>query len=696
MAEYERLNQLSGQLKVVLELKAIAYCCQSSPIGKLLPNALYVHVCALRYLDVLLQEYERQARNIAQDIEAANIVKFSTKKLKISYLFYPEFNTNPHPSLKASIQVNLESQEVIYQDYSTRDNPPILHRKETFVTSDYPLYNQFAELTRTQEALGLLNNSKSIGTQAGWQERLQAYKVEIQGHRLIQRPDHEFSPRIERHKAAITRNDLSRPVRLALEANLFTQDTNFFDYGCGHGGDVNRMNHQGYTSVGWDPYYSPHTLHHPADIVNLGYVINVIEDTAERREALVNAWQLTRKVLLVSAQVIIADTNRGTIAYGDGVITNRNTFQKYYEQEELKVYIDQVLGVDAIPVALGVYFVFRDEAQAELFRASRFRSGASTPKVRTSIKRFEDYQELLAPLMSFITERGRLPSSGELPQEIEINAEFGTLRRAFHLILQATDPQEWEIISCKRRQDLMVYLALSKFTHRLKTSNLALEVQEDIKALFGTYKQAWIDAEEMLFSLSNQENIIQHCQNSPIGKKLPNSLWIHISALQTIDPLLRLYEGCASRIIGRLEQANVIKFHTKVPKISYLFYADFDVEPHPLLHTSMEIDLRDLRVTYRDYDTDDDPPVLHQKDALVTSEYPFYEKFAKLTRQEEDWGLLDNWRSISHLSGWLKCLADRCAVIKGYQLQWEKDADPYKLKALRATVKTRQARRRNL
>jgi hypothetical protein len=92
---------------------------------------------------------------------------------------------------------------------------------------------------------------------------------------------------------------------------------------------------------------SPRT---PADVVNLGYVINVIEELAERRQALINAWELTRKVMLVAAQVLIDDINRSQVAYGDGIVTSRNTFQKYYEQEELKIYIDQVLDVDAIPL----------------------------------------------------------------------------------------------------------------------------------------------------------------------------------------------------------------------------------------------------------------------------------------------------------------------------------------------------------
>jgi DNA phosphorothioation-associated putative methyltransferase len=113
-------------------------------------------------------------------------------------------------------------------------------------------------------------------------------------------------------------------------------DTTYFDYGCGHGADIEYIQRLGLTSAGWDPHFPPDVPQTPADVVNLGYVINVIEDTAERREALINAWNLAQKVLIVAAQVLIDDRTRGVIAYGDGIITSRNTFQKYYEQEELK------------------------------------------------------------------------------------------------------------------------------------------------------------------------------------------------------------------------------------------------------------------------------------------------------------------------------------------------------------------------
>jgi DNA phosphorothioation-associated putative methyltransferase len=105
---------------------------------------------------------------------------------------------------------------------------------------------------------------------------------------------------IERHRAAIVRTDISRPVRLAIEWAILTNDTTFFDYGCGHGGDVQRVANLGYTSAGWDPYYYPDIPLTAADVVNLGYVLNVIEKPEERREALCKAWELTRQVLIVA------------------------------------------------------------------------------------------------------------------------------------------------------------------------------------------------------------------------------------------------------------------------------------------------------------------------------------------------------------------------------------------------------------
>jgi len=49
------------------------------------------------------------------------------------------------------MQVNLSSLYVHFRDYSSSDNPPILHRKETFVDQTYPNYEKFAKLTAQEE-----------------------------------------------------------------------------------------------------------------------------------------------------------------------------------------------------------------------------------------------------------------------------------------------------------------------------------------------------------------------------------------------------------------------------------------------------------------------------------------------------------------------------------------------------------------
>jgi DNA phosphorothioation-associated putative methyltransferase len=675
----------------------ISMLCQQSKVGKKLPNALYIHASALTALDPKLQQCESQARKLLpESLNNFTLVKFSYDQTKISYLIYPDFDTDPHPELLTSIQVNLETQEVQHRDYSDSQNPPILHRKETFITPDYPHYQTFAELTRQEEEIGLLRETRTIGTRKGWEQRLQEFNVKIEGHQVIPlQTDRQtqFQPKIDRHKAAIHRPDLSKPVRLALEAELFGTETTFFDYGCGHGSDIKRIAERGFVSNGWDPHYHPHTDRTPSEVVNLGYVINVIESQAERREALIDAWRITQRVLIVAAQVLISDISRGQIAYGDGVISSRNTFQKYYEQEELKLYIDQVLNVDSVPVALGIYFVFRDEAQAQSFRASRFHSRATTPRILVATKRFEDYQELLTPLMSFFTERGRLPVSDELRNFETLLAEFGTMRRAFNVIVQATNQDEWDAIADKRRQDILVYLALSNFDNpykRLKLGQFPPTYQTDIKALFGSYQAACTTADLMLFNLGKTGFIATCCQNSRIGRLDEHALYVHISALDALDPMLRLYEGCASRTIGRMDGATLIKFHLHKPKITYLFYPDFDIDPHPKLHTSMQIDLRDLHVRYRNYTNSNNPPVLHRKDAYVTADYPLYEKFAKLTQQQKNWGLLDNMKAIANLEGWLQCLQDNSAELQGHRIVWRKDANPDRVKQLKAQRKTKK------
>ncbi|HEX8196382.1 MAG TPA: DNA phosphorothioation-associated putative methyltransferase [Pyrinomonadaceae bacterium] len=483
----------------------------------------------------------------------------------------------------------------------------------------------------------------------------------------------QFALEIERHRAAIVRKDLSRPVRLALAADLLKKGESFFDYGCGRGEDVRFLTAQEFNAAGFDPYYFPNHELKSADVVNLGYVLNVIENERERHEALLNAWRLARKLLIVAAQVWIGEPGKGHLAFNDGFITARNTFQKYYHQIELKQFIDEVLGVDAIPAGLGIYFVFRDETEAERFRASRFRSNrASLPSIRFQLKNFDDYLPILQPLIDFVSERGRLPVNGELKNETAITKEFRTLSRAFEIIKRSTNLEEWQRIIEKRGEDLLVYIALSRFERRPKFTALPPDLQQDVKAFFGNYKRACDEGDKLLFSLGQSGVIGESCRKSPIGKFVGNALYVHLSALNELNPVLRIYEGCASRTFGQLEQTTLIKFRADKPKVSYLHYPDFDTDPHPALHSSMGANLSSLWVDYRDYSTSENPPILHRKETFVASDYPLYEKFAKLTTQEEKYGLLENPVTIGTKNGWQERLDDKRLKLQGHRIVHQK------------------------
>ena len=480
---------------------------------------------------------------------------------------------------------------------------------------------------------------------------------------------------IERHRAAIKRNDLSRPVKIAISSSILRKENSFFDYGCGHGEDVKFLDNQGFSTNGWDPHYFPENDLKKADVVNLGYVLNVIENEQERRDALKNAWKLAGKLLIVSAQVSVGEPGRGHIAYNDGFITTRNTFQKYFEQSELKQFIDDNLETSAVPAGLGVYFVFRNEADAEAFNASRFRSRATYSLSRIQIKNFADYLPTLQPLMDFIVERGRLPIDGEIENESEIKKEFRTFARAFEVIKRSTDVEEWQKIIEKRRQDLLVYVALSRFQRRPQLTALPEALQADIKAFFGTYKRACDEGDNLLFSLGQPGIIQTACRQSPIGKFVGNALYVHTSALNNLSSTLRVYEGCASRTFGQLEQTTIIKFRGDKPKVSYLYYPDFDADPHPGLHSSMQANLSSLYVDFRDYSSSENPPILHRKETFVEENYPNYKKFVKLTSKEEKLGLLDHPISIGTRNNWQQRLDDKNVKIQGHRVIQNKNIE---------------------
>jgi DNA phosphorothioation-associated putative methyltransferase len=308
----------------------------------------------------------------------------------------------------------------------------------------------------------------------------------------------------------------------------------------------------------------------PADVVSLGYVINLIEDPDERAATLRKAWELCRRLLIVSAQVLVPGRGQAQVEFGDGILTGRGTFQKFFGQVELRSFIEAELEAEAIPADIGIFYVFKDETAGQQFLASRYRRRVAAPRKRIAEIRFEENRELLEPFMAMIATLGRLPEADEYRPATEIEARFGSLNRAFSLIKRVTGASEWEAITRRCAEDLLVYLALGRFRRRPPISVLPLGLQRDIRAFFGNYANGCRLADELLFKAGDADAVDEACGRSAVGKVLPNALYVHRTALDALDPLLRVFEGCARTYLGEIAGANLIKLHRQSGKVSYL------------------------------------------------------------------------------------------------------------------------------
>ena len=112
-----------------------------------------------------------------------------------------------------------------------------------------------------------------------------------------------MSAPVARHRTAMSRLALSRPLATAAADQLLDPTKSIFDYGCGRGDDLRHLSGLGYTVDGWDPTHRPQADRREADVVNLGYVVNVIERPDERAATLRNAWALARNLLIVSSRL---------------------------------------------------------------------------------------------------------------------------------------------------------------------------------------------------------------------------------------------------------------------------------------------------------------------------------------------------------------------------------------------------------
>jgi DNA phosphorothioation-associated putative methyltransferase len=170
----------------------------------------------------------------------------------------------------------------------------------------------------------------------------------------------------------LQRVGFSAPVQSLARHGFLDGARTLFDCGCGRGDDARGLLDNGLVP-GLDHYCAPDNPIRSAHIVNLGFMVNVIEDFDERLLALTRACSLAEQLLVVS--VMLANQNDvGGQPFRDGAMTRHGTFQKYYTQAEIKAFLASALDEEPIPVAPGVLYVFRDKEAEQGFLVDRYRS----------------------------------------------------------------------------------------------------------------------------------------------------------------------------------------------------------------------------------------------------------------------------------------------------------------------------------
>ncbi len=134
-----------------MNLETHRACVEAMRYGKRLPGAVYVVRPGPNDLPVELWKTICRAETAARPDPAWNLLKIHTEQFAVTFLSYPDFDSDPHPALAEATKINVATGSVVRTDYRARPNPPILHRKETFVPQGDPRVPGFAALTKREE-----------------------------------------------------------------------------------------------------------------------------------------------------------------------------------------------------------------------------------------------------------------------------------------------------------------------------------------------------------------------------------------------------------------------------------------------------------------------------------------------------------------------------------------------------------------
>jgi DNA phosphorothioation-associated putative methyltransferase len=646
-------------------------------IGKRVFDDLYLHVSAIDSVrDEAHQALIKAAFKCIPEDQTSmiNVVKLNLRTGKISLLEYEPFEESAFPTLQGGWVIEPSSDSPTYRTYRTSLIPPVLHRKELLVEPNYPGREEWQRLTVEAEELGLFDNTRTIGFRKNWLQIIKGkgFSLTSRGftplgnvHEVEKSENNSKSDLVQRHLTALNRATLSAPVQILIKHGLLSSESSFFDYGCGRGTDMSALKEAGISVGGWDPHYAPENKIQSADVVNLGFVVNVIEDVAERVEAIQKAFSLANKVLAVS--VMLYGPEQPGKPFRDGFLTSRNIFQKYFSQGELKDYLEHALEQQVFMVAPGIALIFSDKDAEQQFNLRRYRStdfterllaakilkvkAARAPKTRTpritkTEQQYAGASEVLERLWTLSLDLGRYPEPIEVSFLDEVLAKTDRYSRALRLLQTHFDQSLLESASTERADELLLYLAAQQFEKRPTYRKLEARLQRDIKYFFNDYKTAQSAGLKLIMRAANPSVILSACDQASeegLGWLDTNqALHFHISLMERLPVLLRAYVNCGLIIWDSMSEVHIVKIHIGSGKLTFLEFENFETSPLPLLKRRVKINLRKQEYDEFEYGSVQYPStVLYRKSRYMNEDMESYVEQLSFDESLERTGLID-------------------------------------------------------
>ena len=383
-----------------------------------------------------------------------------------------------------------------------------------------------------------------------------------------------------------------------------------------------------------------------------------------------------RGVLSVSAMLWSSTAAKGR-PFGDGYLTSINTFQKYFNQGELQNFIESVLDEQAIPVGPGVFFVFKDRYLEQQFLSGRQSDPSRAPRLlaarqilpralrvtKTAKTRPEEDPARRAEadaIWSLALTLGRLPESHEYPRAAEAAALFGSWQRAIRAATRQTDHDLLQQAASARSDEIRAFFAMQAFGRRKPLRDLEPRLQRDVKAFFGSLGVAELEGRRLLHQCAEVAAIKAACERAAsmgLGwLDTDHSLQLHTSLVPRLDPILRVYVGCATALYGDVSSADLVKIHIQSGKLTLIRFDDFVGKPLPRMLERVKVKLREQDLDYFEYGGQFPPPFLYFKSRYINEEFLGFPEQQEFDRQLEALDLPNAGSygpSPADLPGWL-------------------------------------------